>query len=95
MILGSFWSPFWSSGATQNHRIRVCFGTFLGEGLRDRFGTIFGSMLGVFWTDLGGNFSVILEVLFMKDVFLLAWELIFQKFRCISWFLFCWRAFQK
>ena len=31
----------------------------------------------------------------MKNVVLPAWELIFQKFRLISWFFFCWRAFQK
>ena len=95
MILGSFWGPFWSSGATQNHRIRVCFGTFFEEGLRDRFGGVFGSILEVFWTDFGRIFGIILEVFFMKNVVLPAWELIFQKFRHISWFLFCWRAFQK
>ena len=55
----------------------------------------FGTILEVFWTDFGRIFGIILEVLFMKNVVLPAWELIFQKFRRISWFLFCWRAFQK
>ena len=45
--------------------------------------------------DFARIFGIILEVFFMKNVVLPAWELIFQKFRRISWFLFCWRAFQK
>ena len=63
---------------------RVSFWTFFGEGLRDRFGTLFGSILEVFCTDVGSNFNVILEVSFMKNVFLFAWELIFQKFLWFS-----------
>ena len=55
----------------------------------------FGTILEVFWTDFARIFGIILEVFFMKNVVLPAWELIFQKFRRISWFLFCWRAFQK
>ena len=69
--------------------------TYFSEGVRDRFGSVFGSILEVFWTDFGRIFGIILEVLFMKNAVLLAWELIFQKFLCISLFLFCWRAFQK
>ena len=55
----------------------------------------FGTILEVFWTYFARIFGVMLEVFFMKNVVLPAWELIFQKFRRISWFLFCWRAFQK
>ena len=65
------------------------------EGVRDRFGTFFGSILEVFWTDFGSNSDVILDVFFMKNVVLPAWELIFQKFLWFSWFLCCWRASQK
>ena len=42
----------------------------------------FGTILEVFWTDFGRIFGIILEVFFMKNVVLPAWELIFQKFRC-------------
>ena len=69
--------------------------TYFWEGVRDRFGTVFGSILEVFWTDFGRIVGIILEVFFMKNAVLPAWELIFQKFLCISLFLFCWRAFQK
>ena len=41
---------------------RVFVWIFLGEGLRDRFGTPFGSILEVFWTDFGSIFSIILDV---------------------------------
>ena len=68
---------------------------YFSEGVRDRFGTVFGSILEVFWTVFGRIFGINLEVFFMKNVVLPAWELIFQKFLCISLFLFCWRAFQK
>ena len=57
--------------------------------------TILGPLLARFWSHFGTTFVVSLEVFFLKNVVLLAWELIFQKFRRISWFLFCWRAFQK
>ena len=59
---------------------RVSFGIFLGEGLRDRFGTLFGSILEVFWTVFGSIFGIILKVFFMKNVVLPAWELIFREF---------------
>ena len=55
----------------------------------------FGTILEVFWTYFARIFGVMLEVFLMKNVVLPAWELIFQKFRRISWLLFCWRAFQK
>ena len=64
-------------------------------GLQDPPNHDFGTILEVFWTDFARMFGIILEVFFMKNVVLPAWELIFQKFRRISWFLFCWRAFQK
>ena len=69
--------------------------TYFSEGVRDRFGTVFGSILEVFWTDFGGIFGIILEVFFMKNVVLPAWELIFQKMLCFSLFICCWRAAQK
>ena len=47
----------------------------------------FGTILDVFWTDFGRIFGIILEVFFMKNAVLPAWELIFQKFRRISWFV--------
>ena len=74
---------------------RLSFWTFFGEGLRDRFGTLFGSILDVFWTPFGSIFGIILEVFFMKNVVLPAWELNFQKILCFPWFLFCWWASQK
>ena len=64
-------------------------------GLQDPPNHDFGTILEVFWTDFARMFGIILEVFCMKNVVLPAWELIFQKFRRISWFLFCWRAFQK
>ena len=84
VIFGALFGDFGHVGAA-----------YFREGVRDRFGTLFGSILEVFWTDFGRIFGIILEVFFMKNVVLPAWELIFQKFRRISWFLFCWRAFQK
>ena len=84
VIFGALFGDFGDVGAT-----------YFSEGVRDRFGTVFGSILEVFWTDFGRIFGIILEVFFMKNAVLPAWELIFQKFRCISLFLFCWRAFQK
>ena len=58
MILGSFRGPFWSSGATQNHRINfpVFFGVWCPS--LDHFGTTFGSILGSF----GVTFEVVLAV---------------------------------
>ena len=70
-------------------------GSFLRGGLRDRFGSGFGSILEVFWTDFGSIFSIILEAFFSKNVVLPAWELIFQKLLCFSLFICCWRAAQK
>ena len=54
--------------------------TYFWEGVRGRFGTVFGSILDRFGTDFGGIFSIILEVFFMKNVVLPAWELIFREF---------------
>ena len=65
------------------------------EGVRNCFGTLFGFILEVFWTVFGSIFGIMSEVLFMKNVVLPAWELIFQKFLCSSCFLCCWQAFQK
>ena len=84
VIVGALFCHFGDVGAT-----------YFWEGVRDRFGTVFGSILEVFWTDFWSIFGIILEVLFTKNVVLPAWELIFQKFLCISWFLSCWRAVQK
>ena len=84
VIFGALFGNFGDVGAT-----------YFSEGVWDRFGTVFGSILEVFWTDFGRIFGIILEVFFMKNAVLPAWELIFQKFLCISLFLFCWRAFQK
>ena len=78
VIFGALFGDFGDVGAT-----------YFWEGVRDRFGTVFGSILEVFWTDLGRIFGIILEVLFMKNAVLPAWERIFQKFLCISLFLFC------
>ena len=69
--------------------------TYFSEEVRDRFGTVFGSILEVFSTVFGRIFGIILEVFFMKNAVLPAWELIFQKFLCISLLFFCWWAFQK
>ena len=68
---------------------RVSFWTLFGEGLRDRFGTLFGSILEVFWTTFGSMFGIILEVFFMENVVLPAWELNFQNILCFPRFLFC------
>ena len=84
VIFGALFGDFGDVGAT-----------YFSEGVRDRFGTVFGSILEVFWTDFRRIFGIILEVFFMKNAVLPAWELIFQKFRRISWLLFCWRAFQN
>ena len=65
------------------------------ERVRDRFGTLFGSILEVFWTVFGSIFGIILEVFFMKNVVSPAWELKIQKILCFSRFPFCWRASQK
>jgi hypothetical protein len=45
LFFGDFWAPFWSFLATQNDRIGLSFTIFFSEGLRDRSGTTFGSML--------------------------------------------------
>ena len=84
IIFGALFGDFGDVGAT-----------YFSEGVRDRFGTVFGSILEVFWTDSGSIFSIILEAFFSKNVVLPAWELIFQKFLCFPWFLCCRRASQK
>ena len=84
MISGDLFGYFGDVGAT-----------YFSEGVRDRFGTVFGSILEVFGTDVGRIFGIMLEVFFMKNSVLLAWELVFQKFLCISLFFVCWWAFQK
>ena len=48
----------------------------------------FGTIFEVFWTDFARMFGIILEMFCMKNVVLPAWELIFPKFRRISWFFF-------
>ena len=40
--------------------------TYFSEGVRDRFGTVFGSILEVFWTDFKTKFGIILEAFFRK-----------------------------
>ena len=45
---------------------RLSFGTFFGEGLWDRLGTLFGSISLVFWADFGSNCGVILEMFFYE-----------------------------
>ena len=84
VIFGALFGDFGHVGAA-----------YFREGVRDRFGTLFGSILEVFWTVFGSIFGIILEVFFMKNVVLPAWELNFQKILCFSRFLFCWRASQK
>ena len=84
VIFGALFGVFCHVGAT-----------YFREGVRDRFGTVLGSILEAFWIDFGRIFGIILEVIFMKSAVLPASELIFQKFLCMSLFLFCWRAFQK
>ena len=63
------------------------------EGVRNCFGTLFGSILGVFWTVFGNIFGIMSEVLFMKNVVLPAWELKFQKILCFPRFFFVGRHF--
>ena len=65
------------------------------ERVRDCFGTLFGSILEVFWTVFGSIFGIILEVLLMKNVVLPARELNFQTVLCCSRFFVCWRASRK
>ena len=84
VIFGALFGDFGHVGAA-----------YFRERVRDRFGTLFGSILEVFWTVFGSIFGIILEVFFMKNVVLPAWELNFQKILCFSRFLFCWRASQK
>ena len=75
VIFGALFGDFGHVGAT-----------YFWEGVRDRFGTVFGSILEVFSTDFGRIFRIFLEVFFMKNAVLPAWERIFQKFLCISLF---------
>ena len=84
VIFGALFGDFGHVGAA-----------YFREGVRDRFGTLFGSILEVFWTVFGSIFGIIQEVFFMKNVVLPAWELNFQKNLCFPRFLFCWRASQK
>ena len=63
VIFGALFGHFGDVGAT-----------YFSEGVRDRFGTVFGSILEVFSTVFGRIFGIILEVFFMKNVVLPAWE---------------------
>ena len=77
VIFGALFGHFGDVGAT-----------YFWDGVRDRFGTVFSSIFEVFWIVFGKIFGINLEVFFMKNAVLPAWELIFQKFRCISLFFF-------
>ena len=57
VIFGALFGHFGDVGAT-----------YFWEGVRDRFGTVFGSILEVFWTDFWSIFGINLEVLFTKNV---------------------------
>ena len=63
---------------------RVCFGTFFGEGLLDRFGLLFGSMFQVCWFDFGSIVGVILEEFFYEKRGFTCMGAHFQTFLCFS-----------
>ena len=95
LFLVDFGVPFWSFLATPNHIINFQVAGLCPEVLRGRFGTTFGFHFQVFLTNVGNTFGVILEMCFEKNVILLAWQLVFRKFKFMYWFVCCWRAFPK
>ena len=62
----TFFSDFWLLFGVIFGALSCDFGdvgaTYFSEGVRDRFGTVFGSISEVFWTDFGRIFGIILEV---------------------------------
>ena len=64
----------------------ISFGIFVGEGLRDRFGTLLGSMLYPFLTSFGSSFGVILEVFLLKTWFYFHGSSFFKSFDVFNGF---------
>ena len=69
--------------------------TYFWEGVRNRSGTLFSSILDRFWTDFWSIFCIILEVFFVKNVVLPAWELIFKSFHVRRAFFVVGRHFRN